>query len=243
MIKKSKVYLSIIIPVFNESTRIYHLKEIMDYLKKKRFKTEVIVVNDGSKDDTLNKLKDFNKRYKFEILNYDVNKGKGYAIRKGMLQARGEYRLFTDIDLSTPINEIDNFLPLIEKYHIVIGTRKSKGAKLIVHQHKARELLGKCFTFLSQIMLNTHVSDFTCGFKCFSQKSVDKIFPQLTINRWGFDSEILYLATKYNLSIKEVTVQWKNDPLTKVKFPQDIIRSLGDLITIRLNDFKKLYTS
>lgn len=234
-------YLSVIIPVYNESARIQNLPTIIKYLDSKKFSSEIIVVNDGSRDDTVEKLKKMKRQNKFKILSYKKNKGKGYAIKTGMLIAKGKYHLFTDIDLSTPMAEFNNFIPYLENYDLVIGSRKMKGAKLIEHQPIIRETLGKCFTFLSQIILNTHVSDFTCGFKCFSKKASSEIFKSLTIDRWGFDSEILFLATKKKLPIKEVSVRWSNDPNTKVKFPQDIIRSLSDLIRIRINDFHKMY--
>lgn len=241
MKKDKSPLLSVVIPVFNELKRIHKLEEIVKYLKKQKFSNELIVVNDGSLDDTLEKLKKLQKKYSFKVVSYSQNQGKGYAIKQGMKQARGDYHLFADVDLSTPIEEIKKFLPQLKKYDVVIGTRKTKGSKLLVRQARLREFLGKGFTFLSQNILGVNVSDFTCGFKAFKKDSSEKIFSNLSINRWGFDSEILFLASKYGFDIKEVPIEWRNDAESKVKFPEDIIRSLNDLITIRINNFKGKY--
>jgi len=243
--KSKKTFLSIIIPLYNEERRIASLLKISEYLKSQKFTSEVLLVNDGSIDNTFLKLKKLienlpNKK-NYKIISYRENKGKGYAIKKGMLEAMGQYRLFTDIDLSTPINEFNNFLPLLKDYSIVIGSRKRKGAKLLKHQSELREKLGKGFTKLSQLSLGLNLTDFTCGFKCFSSESAEAIFSRQKIERWGFDSEILFLAKKLHFSIKEVPVTWENDTETKVRLPQDIIISLSDLIKIRLNEFKKFY--
>jgi len=158
-----------------------------------------------------------------------------------MSQAAGEFRIFMDIDLSTPLEEFRQFQPFLRSHDIVIGTRKNIEGKILEHQPWMREALGKGFTFLSQIMLQVWLSDFTCGFKCFSAKAATRIFPRLTIDRWGFDSEILFLAKKFGFPVKEVAVRWMNDRLTRVKFPQDILRSFSDLWTIRLNDWRGVY--
>lgn len=233
--------LSIIIPLFNESKRIHNLQTVLEYLNRKKISSEIIVVNDGSTDDSLKKLEGFKHDSKLKIISYSVNKGKGYAIKEGVLKAQGEFILFTDIDLSTPINELDNFLTLTDFYEVIIATRKMSGSKVLTRQLPLRESLGKVFTLLSQLVLGLNVSDFTCGFKLFSRKAGKEIFSKLTINRWGFDSEILFIAKKMGYKIKEVGVSWKNDPLTKVKFPQDAIKSLAELIKIRINDLKGLY--
>lgn len=242
---KSKIskrpFLSVIIPLFNEQTRLDRLRIVYKYLKKKKFKYEIILVNDGSTDKTLDKLKDLAKKYNFKLITYNDNKGKGYAIKTGMLQAKGRYKLFADIDLSTPVDEMEKFLPILSKYDILIGSRKMKGANLEVRQPFLREFLGKGFTFVSQLTLGLDISDFTCGFKVFSNKASCLIFPKQRLNKWGFDSEILFIARKYNLNIKEIPVTWSNDLKSKVQFPWDIISSLVDLCKIRYYYFKKRY--
>lgn len=237
-------FLSIIIPLYNEEKRLFNLKNIYRFLKNKKFNWEIILVDDGSVDKTLKIIKQMIKINKYrntQIISYSQNRGKGYAVKSGMLKARGDYQLFLDIDLSTPIEEFDKFLPLLEKFDIIIGSRRKSGARVIIRQPRIREKLGKGFTKLSQIVLQLKTTDFTCGFKCFSRTSANKIFTCQKISSWSFDSEILFLAKKFRYNVKEVPVKWSNDPKSRVKFPQDIVNSLIDLLTIRLNDFKKIY--
>jgi dolichyl-phosphate beta-glucosyltransferase len=234
-------YLSIIIPIYNEENRINSLNHIYHYLQNKGIDYEVILINDGSTDKTLVKAKKLYSKFKFELISYDQNKGKGFAIKTGMLSSKGQHTLFTDIDLSTPISEFNKFIPFLNNYDVIIGSRKTKEAKLLRHQPIIRETLGKVFTSISKQVLRVDVSDFTCGFKYFSRGSAKEIFKRQTTHRWGFDSEILFIAKKLGYQIKEIPVVWKNNPNTKVRFPQDIITSLNDLITIRYNDLKNKY--
>lgn len=240
----NKKFLSVIIPLYNEEKRINNLHRIYKYLSIQKFNWEIILVNDGSVDTTKNTINKMLKSYNFKhtrLISYSQNKGKGFAVKTGILAAKGKYRLFTDIDLSTPIEEFDKFLPYLEKFSIIIGSRRIKGSEIIIHQPNLREEMGKGFTKLSQIILQIKVTDFTCGFKCFSNITARKIFDKQTINMWGFDAEILFLAKKFGYKIKEIPVRWSNDPRSRVKFPQDIISSLSDLFKIRYNEFKKRY--
>jgi glycosyltransferase involved in cell wall biosynthesis len=230
------IFLSVIIPVFNEEHRVHYLEEVALYLKKQKYTTELIVVNDGSLDKTKTRLQQLSAKLGFKMISYSPNRGKGAAIKTGMLVATGKYRLFMDVDLSTPVSEIGKLIPLLPKHDVVIGTRKNGRAKVLIHQPKLRELLGKGFTLLSQLILGLNVSDFTCGFKCFSAPAAEEIFSAMKIERWGFDPEILYLAKKRGYRIKEIPVIWKNDLQTKVRFPQDIINSLSELLTVVVND-------
>lgn len=232
---KNPIYLSVIIPVFNETKRLQKLDAVFAYLKTVRFTSELIIVNDGSTDESLEILESFKKEHNFKLLSYHRNKGKGYALKFGVKEANGKYILLTDVDLSTPITEFEKFKTFINQYDVIIGTRKSDSATLLVRQPKFRELLGKGFTLLSRVVLNLNLSDFTCGFKCFSNRCAKLVFSKSKINRWGYDSEVLFLANKFGYEIKEVPVVWKNDPQTKVRFPQDVFNSLQELLTIRLN--------
>lgn len=238
---RTKLNISIIIPVYNEEKRLGNLEKIISFLKDEKINSEIILVNDGSKDNTFKILQKFKKNYNLSIISYQKNRGKGYAIKQGMLSAKGDYCFFLDIDLSTPIEEIQNFAPLLYKYDVIIASRKMKNSRLSKRQPLVREFLGKVFTALSKIILGVNVSDFTCGFKCFSKKSVGIIFPKLTIDRWGFDSEVLFIATKEKFRIKEVSVAWSDDSRTKVKFPQDIINSFLEILKIRWNQIKGIY--
>lgn len=234
-------FLSIIIPLYNEETRLRNLSKIYRYLDRSNLNYEILLINDGSIDNTLKKLKALAKKFKFKLISYEKNKGKGFAVKTGMLVAKGNYRLFTDIDLSTPIIELTKFLPYLRKHDVIIGSRKMWGATLKKRQSFVRENLGKGFTLLSQLTLHLDISDFTCGFKCFSKKAAKKIFPLQRIEKWGFDSEVLFMAKKLGLSIKEIPVVWTNDPKTRVKFPQDILGSLSDLCRIRYHYFMNRY--
>lgn len=234
-------FISIIVPLYNEEKRLVNLLKIYKYFNKKNLHHELIIINDGSSDKTLNKLNELSNNFKFKLISYQKNRGKGYAVKMGMMKARGRYRLFTDIDLSTPIEVFNKFLPILSRYDIVIGSRKKRGSRLIIHQPKLRERLGKVFTTLSQSFLNINLTDFTCGFKCFSKEAAEKIFFRQKINRWGFDTEILFISKKMGFSVKEIPVVWKNDIETRVKLPWDIITSLADLVKIRYNDFMGRY--
>lgn len=236
-----KPFLSVIIPLFNEEQRISNIVHVKKYLKRKKFSYEIILVNDGSHDNTFFAIKKYKKQKHFKLITYNKNRGKGYAVKQGMLASKGSYRLFTDIDLSTPIKEFDKFIPYLKNNDVIIATRKQKNSEFIKRQPILREMLGKGFTFLSQVILRVSFSDFTCGFKCFSEKAINKIFVKQKIERWGFDSEILYLTKKDKLRVKEITVSWTNDTRTRVKFPKDIIISFIELMKIIYYDYRRYY--
>lgn len=207
--------LSIIIPVFNEEARIYRAFEELERLSLPRGLrlNEIIFVNDGSKDNTLELLRAFKKSHRLpvRIITYTQNRGKGFAVRLGMLKSRSSYALLTDADMSTPFSEIEKFMPYVEKNEdIIIGTRKNGKSTVIVHQPKIRELMGKSFTKLTRIALNLDITDFTCGFKLFSSKAIFSIFPKTQIDGWGYDAEIIYLAHKQGFKINEKAVIWSD---------------------------------
>lgn len=228
-----KVFLSIIIPVYNEESRIEKLLNVYQFLKKQRYTFEIVVVNDGSNDATEKCLVSLQKKFPFQVITYAKNKGKGYAVIQGMLAAKGAYRLFTDIDLSTPIQMTNEFVRVCRLADVTIGSRRAHGAVLVKHQPIVREFMGRVFTWLSRVITDVSVSDFTCGFKCFSARSAKAIFPKMTIWRWGFDVESLSIAKQLGYSIQEVPVTWENNPYSRVKIPQDIIRSFVDLAQIK----------
>lgn len=236
-----KPFLSIIIPLYNEQERLNKLAKVYKFLNCQKFDYEVILINDGSTDNTLKTVNKLTDKFEFILETYEKNRGKGFAIKKGIMAAKGRYLLFTDIDLSTPLEEFNKFLPFLKTKNIIIGSRKTKGSALRKRQGLLRENLGRGFTFLSRVILNLDISDFTCGFKCLPKTAAKKIFSRQRIEGWGFDPEILFLAKKFGYGIIEIPVIWSNDPKTKVKFPQDIIRSLLDLYRIRYNLSQKVY--
>jgi dolichyl-phosphate beta-glucosyltransferase len=241
--------ISFVIPFYNEEKRI---KKTIAALKK-GFKfsglklEKVIFVNDGSTDNTVKIIKSVKKeieaklKAKVKIITYKRNRGKGYAVKKGMLLSKSDYTLMFDVDMSTPLNQLKKFLPLMKKdVDAIVGTRKNGQSTVIKHQPLYREILGKGFTLLTNLILNTKFTDFTCGFKAFSRYAKNRIFEKAVIQRWAYDAEILYLAKKMNLQIVEVPVVWKNDPASKVKLSKDLIQTLFDLIKIRFNDYNLL---
>jgi dolichyl-phosphate beta-glucosyltransferase len=240
---KEEIYLSIVVPVYNEENRVEKcISALNAYLSSKNFSSEVIFVDDGSKDKTIDRIKSLTPSFKYQIVSYPANRGKGYAVKLGMQTAAGSYRLFIDADMSTPIEELDKFLPMLdEAKHVLIGTRKSKGARVLKRQPFWRQKLGEVFTLLSNVLVVANVTDFTCGFKIFSATAADTIFRRQRIDRWGFDTEIVFLAAKFGYKIYEVPVVWTNDSATKVNLWKDVGRSLTDLIRIRTNDLRGLY--
>ena len=238
MENKEKIFLSVIIPAYNEEKRLPKtINEIFDYLSKKNFSFEVIVVNDGSKDKTAEIVKELMKKYpNLKLIDNKENKGKGAAVRQGMLKAQGKFRLFSDADHSTPISEIEKFLPEFEKgADVVIASRDIKGAILDPPQPLFRRFVGEGFKILRKIVLDLwEIQDTQCGFKCFKAEVVEKIFSKCKINRFAFDPEILILAKRAGYKIKEIPVYWRNDPESKVKF-KSIFNMAKDLFKIRLN--------
>jgi dolichyl-phosphate beta-glucosyltransferase len=239
MIKNMQdIFLSVVIPAYNEEKRLKRtINEIFDYLSKKNFSFEVIVVNDGSKDKTSDVVRELMKKYQnLTLIENKENKGKGWVVRQGMMKAKGKLRLFTDADNSTPISEIEKFLIEFEKgADIVIGSRELKGAILDPPQPLFRRFMGEGFKILRKIILGLwEIQDTQCGFKCFKSEVVEKIFPKCKINRFAFDPEILILAKRENYKIKEIPVYWRNDLESKVKF-NSIFNMAKDLFKIRLN--------
>lgn len=229
--------ISIIIPAFNEEKRIKKtLDAIIKYLNVKKFDYEIIVVDDGSKDNTVKIVKSFTDK-KVRYLSNKVNQGKGASVRKGILAATKELVLFSDSDLATPIEELTNFLGLIDKGHdIVIGSRNLKDSDVKVEQPKYRELLGKAFPFLVNIITIGGFKDTQCGFKLFRINAAQKIANLQTLNRFSFDVEMLFIAKKLGLKIKEVPVIWMDQKESKVNPLKDAPKMLLDLFKIRYND-------
>lgn len=229
------MYLSIIIPSYNEEERIVKtLIEVSNYLENQFYDYEIIVVDDGSKDKT----SEFVEKLKLEIPNLKItnnkeNRGKGYVVRQGLLEAKGQYRLFMDADNSTSIKEIEKFLPYLETYDIIIGSRGVKGSLITIPQPIHRRILGRFYSLLVQFIVELWgIKDAQCGFKLFNSKAVKDILPKCKINNLAFDSEILIIAKKLGYKIKEAPIIWANRPQTRVRF-KGMVEMIFDLLKIR----------
>jgi dolichyl-phosphate beta-glucosyltransferase len=241
---ESAPLLSVVIPAFNESGRIAaSLAAVRDYLCAQPYRSEVVVVDDGSDDATFAVVCAVasDGRLPVRAFRYQPNAGKGYAIKFGVAQTRGRYVLFTDADLSSPIEETARMLaPLGAGADVVIGSRKGPGAEIVVHQPWLRERLGKAFTWLARRLI-ADVSDVTCGFKAFRAAAARDIFSRVRVYDWSFDAEILLLAARLDYRLVEVPVRWAHRPGSKVRLGRDVLRSLQGLARIRLNAARGRY--
>jgi dolichyl-phosphate beta-glucosyltransferase len=237
-------WLSVVIPAFNESGRIAApLTAVRDYLCAQPYSSEVVVVDDGSSDATFDLVCETARGWPLPVraFRYQPNAGKGYAIKFGIAHARGQHVLFTDADLSTPIEETASLLAaLAAGADVAIGSRKMPGATIVVHQPWLRERLGKVFTWLARQLI-ADVSDVTCGFKAFRGAAARDIFSRVRVYDWSFDAEVLLLATRLGYRLSEVPVRWADCAGTKVRLGRDVLRSLEGLARIRLNAARGRY--
>jgi dolichyl-phosphate beta-glucosyltransferase len=237
------MYLSVIIPCYNEEQRLPKtLERIGSYLSSQTYQCEVIVVDNGSTDGTKRVVEEAHQKYPFISLINERSHGKGWAVKEGMLAGSGTYRLFTDADNSTDIAQIEKLLPYAkdEGYDVVISSRKAPGAVLTHPQPPHRVWLGNLFAFIVSLIVPLGVKDSQNGFKLFSERAVDKIFPQQTIFYWAFDVEVLALARVFGFKIKEVPITWVNDEQSRMNL-KGMIRMLLEVIVIRLHLLTRNY--
>ncbi len=230
-----KPFLSVIIPAYNEVKRLpITLIDIDKYLSRVKFSYEILVVNDGSVDGTAEVVRRFSGMIKnLRLIDNEKNRGKGAVVRQGMLEADGDYRLFTDADNSTTIDQVQGMFPYLKDgYEVVIGSRDVKGAELHPPQPWHKRILGNLGNLFIQILLLPGVWDTQCGFKCFSREAALKVFSLARINGWGFDVEILSLAKTLGYEIKEIPVIWVNDINSKVS-PSAYLKVLVETIKVR----------
>lgn len=234
-------YLSIIIPAYNESGRIEKtLNSIWKYLNLKKYNFEVVVVNDGSLDKTANLVKSFPQK-EIKLISYQKNRGKGYAVKRGVMAARGKFLLLMDADSSTPISELPKFFKLTDSYPLVFGSRYLKDSQVMIKQKLLRRILSRWGNFLIKIFLGTNLSDTQCGFKLLNNKEAKEIFRKLTINRWGFDIEMVAIAKILGYEIYEVPVIWNDSPGSKLRALQSSFSTLKELVKIKFNLIFKKY--
>ena len=235
--------LSIIIPSFNEEQRLPDtLRKIAAYVRERRPDTEVIVVDDGSTDKTAAVARSYQARIPLlRVLSNGTNRGKGFSVRHGSLEARGNIVLFTDADLSSPIEEGEKLLAGLVTHDVAIGSRAVDRSLIEAHQSAFREFAGIVFNRIVRIILRLPFVDTQCGFKAFRRERCRIIFEQQTIERFGFDPELLYLARHHGLSTIEVPVRWAHSPATKVSMLKDSLQMFLDVFVIRWNALRGRY--
>lgn len=231
----TKPFLSVVIPAYNEVRRLpLTLIDVDRHLSRQKYSYEIIVVDDGSRDETADVAKRFASLVpNLRVVRYEVNQGKGNAVKVGMLEAKGRYRLFMDADNSTSVDQFMNMIPFFEEgYGVVISSRAHKDSKLTPPQGVLRQLLGKAGNLFIQALVLPGIWDTQCGFKALTEEAAENIFPLQRIKRWGFDIEILALAKRLGYRIKEIPVVWINDPDSKVG-PGAYIETLMETVKIR----------
>jgi dolichyl-phosphate beta-glucosyltransferase len=236
--------LSVVVPMYNETRRMKRtLPMLADYFRGQDSSVEFVVVDDGSSDNTAQMARELlGGGPDVNVIESKPNRGKGHALKVGMLAARGDLVLFTDADLSTPPGESSKFWVWFDEgFDVVIGSRKMAGAVLEKHQPLWRESMGKVFTWLTNRIATRDISDITCGFKCFTNGAAQDLFSRSVIDDWSFDAEVLFIAQKHGLRIKEVPVHWHDESGTKVRIARDATRALLGLVKIRLNDMRGKY--
>jgi dolichyl-phosphate beta-glucosyltransferase len=227
---------SVIIPAYNESVRIRPtLDELLRYMREQEWDAEILVVNDGSSDNTAEIVREYGKLHpQVLLLENPGNRGKGYSVRNGMLHARGRICLFTDADLSSPITEAHRLFDAIDRgADIAIGSRWLRAELQTERQPLYRQAFGRIFNLVLRVILGLRFADTQCGFKAFRRNAAQCIFPLQRIERWGFDPEILYLARRAGLRVEEVPVLWAHSEGTRLHPFRDGLRMFGEVLRIR----------
>lgn len=236
---------SIIIPAYNEALRLpATLRAVLHCVREKGWRAEVIVVNDGSTDGTADFVRETSKTApELRLLENPGNRGKGYSVRHGILDASGEIVLFTDSDLSSPIEEAVRLFDAIRAgADVAIGSRWLGGRSSQTQpQPLYRQVFGRCFNAVTRLIMRLPFADTQCGFKAFTREAAQTIFPRQTIERWGFDPEILLIALKQGYSVKEVSVSWGHDERSRMSYLRDGFQMLRELVSIRWNSILGRY--
>jgi len=238
----SDCFLSIVFPAHNEEKRLPRtLEQTAAFLQAQPYSAEIIVVENGSTDRTLAVAEEHAARFPMLRVIYEEQRGKGRAVRRGMLAARGKYRFFCDVDLSMPITEINRFFPpQLEGAEIVIASREAPGS-VRYNEPAYRHTTGRVFNWMVKTLALPGIEDSQCGFKCFSASAAEALFPLQTIMGWSFDVELLYAARRRGLRIVELDIPWYFNPDSKIHVLRDSWRMFWDLLSIRWNGLRGRY--
>ena len=236
---------SIVIPAYNEGANIRRVVEdVYAFLRANFPDFEIIVVDDGSRDDTVACLESLVSTIPLKIVRNPGNKGKGYSVKSGVMRAEKDFVLFCDADLSTPLKELIGFFDhFAAGYDIVIGSRAMPDSRLAVKQGFLRRSMGKTFNFFLRVLLFGGIRDTQCGFKCFKRGQARRLFALQTIDRFCFDAEVLFIARRLGLKIKEAGVEWRNRSDSRVAIIKDSFNMFADLFRIRINAWRDVYDS
>ncbi|MCX6810796.1 MAG: glycosyltransferase family 2 protein [Candidatus Berkelbacteria bacterium] len=236
-------FLSIIIPAYKEAERIHKsLEAIIEYEKSHDFPIEVLIVLDGTPDDSLGVAEKYRDRIKgLKIIDRKENKGKGYTVKQGILEAKGKYILFTDADNATPIDQVDKLLKYKDEYPVVIGSRYITSGKLAIPQSFVRKTGGRFLNLIIRMLAVGGIRDTQCGFKMFKHNVAKEIFKRMTFERFSFDIEVLAIARLHKYKIKEVGITWYDDPHSTVSPIKDGFKMIRDAWTVNRNIAKGIY--
>jgi glycosyltransferase involved in cell wall biosynthesis len=240
----SEPNLSIIIPAYNESARIGPaLTQVLACIHERKWPAEVIVVNDGSRDATAEIVQEIAANEPIvRLIHNTVNRGKGFSVRNGMLHASGDVMMFTDADLSSPMEETERLLAAIRAgADIAIGSRWLDKGRQTKHQPWYRQMFGRCFNAVTRLVMGLPFADTQCGFKAFRREAAYTVFQLQRIERWGFDPELLFIALKRGFTVREVPVTWGHDERSRLSYLKDGIKMLEELVYIRWNAVTGVY--
>lgn len=235
---------SIVIPAFNEQARIgATLDKVLTCVKAHGWSAEVLVVNDGSRDRTAAIVQSMAAQHaNLRLIENPGNRGKGYAVRNGILQARGAIVMFTDADLSAPMDEAELlFTALANGADVAIGSRWLDRSRQTLQQPIYRRFFGRCFNWLTRLVMHLPLADTQCGFKAFRRDAARAIFIRQRIERWGFDPEILYIALRLGLRVEEVAVTWGHDERSRISYLKDGLKMIEELLRVRFYSLAGFY--
>lgn len=238
----SEPYLSIIVPAYNEEQRLPRTLETLDaFITAQPYSVELLVVENGSSDRTLELAQSAAARYPWLRVLHEEQSGKGLAVKRGMLSARGEYRFICDADLSMPVAEINHFLPpALTGVDVAIGSREAPGA-VRYNEPMHRHFIGRAFNLLVKMIVLPGLEDTQCGFKCFRAEIAEAVFPHQTMTGWAFDVEVLFIARRMGFIVQEVPISWYYGRGSRIHVLRDSVRMALDLLRIRWRAMRGVY--